>query len=185
MTEKRCVVCNKLFTPNMRAINRQLCCSAACRKERNKILNRDRRRANKDIIAAKYRALHPSKCKICGKPTSRNTETNYTRSLHEKCVTDNIADTLILGEKLTNVQQSRLRSRGYTKADFDVLIANRLDELTELITDDEREELKAVINYILDNHTNDEAYKIKISIRHIVGLLLQPYRKENTENGKS
>ncbi len=122
MSLKTCRECGKEFEPDD---YRQNICSDACRKIRNRRKQYEWILANPEKIRKKSKAVSLSKsqkciiiCSICGAPVDSYVNWDgriCRRRLHESCIMKDIAETALKGEKLSELQQSRLRNRGITK----------------------------------------------------------------------
>lgn len=124
---KQCMVCGKDFEPRYNLVNRQLCCSKECSKERERLYSAERyadpvRRENylerqKELRKQK---IKPRKCIICGEdviPDGYFHRYNHTK-MHDECVFNDCLETLGKGEHLDKTQVQRLAARGYTMKEF-------------------------------------------------------------------
>ena len=113
---KQCIICGKMFTPALKHATTQLTCSVACRKLYQQEYNR-----KAEIRArARERGRRNSKtvCLLCGKRINRNPEACVgklsTSRMHDSCVYEDCARTVLSGKTLTKAQAERLYYRGYT-----------------------------------------------------------------------
>jgi len=122
LSMKICRECGKEFEP---ADYRQTICSDVCRKIRNRRKQYDWIAANPEKIKMKSKAdslIHSQKCiiicSICGAPVDSYINWDgriCRRRLHESCIMKDIAETALKGDKLSELQKSRLRNLGTTK----------------------------------------------------------------------
>ena len=121
--QKICIVCGKAYTPALRHENIQLTCSQECRI----IHTREHSRAHQNLPEIKerrrkqYYDKHTTYCLICGKPVERihlNDKCTSTARMHDECVIEDCRKALRWGQRLTHIQQLRLRYRGYGIKEF-------------------------------------------------------------------
>lgn len=112
---RKCVICGNEFEPHSSI---QVRCSAECtkqyRRQYNREYNRSDRYRNREKGKYRKRTKESTLCKICGKPTAYNEWTHGRKRLHERCVLEQCIPKLKNGEKLTDAEELRLRSFGYS-----------------------------------------------------------------------
>lgn len=113
---KQCIICGKMFTPVPKHATTQITCSVECRK----LYQQEYSRKDEIRARARERGRRNSKtmCLICGKRINRNPEACVgklsTSRMHDSCVFEDCAKTVLASKTLTKAQAERLYYRGYT-----------------------------------------------------------------------
>lgn len=123
---KKCVICGSEFEPRYNLINRQICCSKKCTRQRNLELNNYKYATSEDyrIKRASYqKAKKKAKvhyCKLCGKPIEIEYKVGAVskKTMHVECIIADCIETLETKGVLTRKQYQRLYAIGYTLKDF-------------------------------------------------------------------
>jgi hypothetical protein len=112
-------------------------------------------------------------CKLCGKSISGR------KHFHEECVVNDAVETINSGNKLTAAHYNRLQAFGYTASDIRNIAQGRVQEIQqEILTDDEYNELKCTIGYIIENHPECKYKRIDSVIRYTVDMILKVLSQE-------
>ena len=119
----KCVICGKMYEPYHCYGERQLTCSAECRKEYARRYARTNPKRYEYMEKTKERARQKRNghviCRICGKPIIRTFQIGEGSPwMHYDCVMNDCVKTIRAGEKLSKKQMMRLATRGYTPTEF-------------------------------------------------------------------
>ena len=115
---RNCVECGKEFS-TYRPI--QKVCSPECREQRELRRRKEWYAENREYVIQMVRTYNLQKsgvarCRLCGKLIKQVMLSDHKgrAQMHDECVYNDAVKTLQSGNELTEVQQQRLRTRGYS-----------------------------------------------------------------------